>query len=221
MGLSVARADQPARIVPEIVRVSLWAVFGLWLARRLGRLLLLILRSPTAMVTITVAVLATLGWQLVHPALPLGVAGGLLAGLVVWRVRWPDSFTRHVRCRVRGWVRGCWIYRVRWTAAMDTAGLLVARHGTDYVPPLLAVRSTGSVDRVTVQMLRRPNHRRLRRRWRTGSPRRSGRPTAGSAPSPAAGTCCSCGYSSATPSKTSSPRSRRTRTASPPASRSR
>ena len=36
---------------------------------------------------------------------------------------------------------------------MDTAGLLVARHGTDYVPPLLTVRSTGSVDRVTVKML--------------------------------------------------------------------
>ncbi len=92
MGLSVVRADQPARIVPEIVRVSLWAVLGLWLARRLGRLLLLIVRSPTAMITITVAVLATLGWRLVHPALPLGVAGGLVAGLVVWRVRWPDSF---------------------------------------------------------------------------------------------------------------------------------
>ena len=58
MGLSTVRADQPARIVPEIVRVSLWAVFGLWLARRLGRLLLLILRSPTAMITITVTVLA-------------------------------------------------------------------------------------------------------------------------------------------------------------------
>jgi hypothetical protein len=36
MGLSTVRADQPARIVPEIVRVSLWAVFGLWLARRFG-----------------------------------------------------------------------------------------------------------------------------------------------------------------------------------------
>ena len=153
MGLSVVRADQPARIVPEVVRVSLWAVLGLWLARRLGRLLLLIVRSPTAMASITVAVLATLGWRLVHPALPLGVAGGLLAALVVWRVRWPDSFTRHVRCRVRGYIRGAWVYRVRWTAAMDTAGLLVARHGTDYVPPLISVRSTRSVDRVTVKML--------------------------------------------------------------------
>ena len=52
-----------------------------------------------------------------------------------------------------GWVGGCWIYRIRWTAAMDTAGLLVARHGTDYVPPLLSVRSTRTVDRVTVKML--------------------------------------------------------------------
>ena len=72
MGLSVVRADQPARIVPEIVRVSLWAVLGMWLARRLGRLLLLIVRSPTAMVTITVAGLG-------HPRLAVG-ASGIAAG---------------------------------------------------------------------------------------------------------------------------------------------
>ena len=124
MGLSVVRADQPARIVPEIVRVSLWAVFGLWLARRLGRLLLLILRSPTAMITITVTVLAILGWQLVHPALPLGVAGGLVAGF--GGVAGPVAGLVHparplpgprLAPRWRG-STGC-----RWTAAMDTAGL--------------------------------------------------------------------------------------------------
>jgi S-DNA-T family DNA segregation ATPase FtsK/SpoIIIE len=36
---------------------------------------------------------------------------------------------------------------------MDTAGLTKERHGTDYVPPLLRIRSTRSVDRVRVRML--------------------------------------------------------------------
>ena len=67
---------------PQVVRVSLWAVFGLWLARRLARLLLLIVRSPAAMTTIALTVAVVAGWQLVHPALPLGVLGGLVVGLV-------------------------------------------------------------------------------------------------------------------------------------------
>jgi hypothetical protein len=47
MGLSLVRSDQPARLYPEVVRVSLWAVVGLWLARRLIRLIVLIVRSPS------------------------------------------------------------------------------------------------------------------------------------------------------------------------------
>ena len=46
MGLSMVRSDQPARLYGETIRVSLWAVLGLWLVRRLTRLFLLIVRSP-------------------------------------------------------------------------------------------------------------------------------------------------------------------------------
>jgi DNA segregation ATPase FtsK/SpoIIIE, S-DNA-T family len=93
------------------------------------------------------------GWQLVHPALPLSVVGGLLAGLVVWRLRWPALFDLHAQGRVRSWWRGSWVYRRRWAAAMDTVGLTKERHGTDYVPPLLAVKSNRWMDKVTVRML--------------------------------------------------------------------
>ena len=79
--------------------------------------------------------------------------GGLLVGLVVWRLRWPVTFEAQVRLRVRTWWRAGFVYRRRWATAMDTAGLLVERHRTDYVPPLLKVRSTRTVDRVTVRML--------------------------------------------------------------------
>ena len=76
-----------------------------------------------------------------------------MAGLVVWWLRWPVTFEAQVRLRVRSWWRAGFVYRRRWATAMDTAGLLVERHRTDYVPPLLKVRSTRTVDRVPVRML--------------------------------------------------------------------
>jgi hypothetical protein len=55
MGLSTVRSDQPAQLYAETIRASLRAVLGLWLARRLVRLILLIVRSPSAVIGITVA----------------------------------------------------------------------------------------------------------------------------------------------------------------------
>ena len=149
----MVRSDRPARFYPEVVRVSLWLVVGLWLARRLARLIVLILRSPTAVTVIVLAASATTGWRLVTPALPLGIVAGLVTLLVAWRLRWPVSFEKHAHCRARGWLRGGWVYRRRWTTAMDTAGLTKARHNTTYAPPLLRIRSTRTVDRVRVRML--------------------------------------------------------------------
>ena len=51
-GLSTGRDDPAVFLRPQVVRVSLWAVLGLWLARRLFRLLLLIVRSPAALTAI-------------------------------------------------------------------------------------------------------------------------------------------------------------------------
>ena len=82
----MVRSDRPARFYPEVVRVSLWLVVGLWLARRLARLIVLIVRSPTAVTVIVLAAAGTAGWRLVSPALPLGVVAGLVAVLVVWRL---------------------------------------------------------------------------------------------------------------------------------------
>ena len=152
-GMSGGRDDRALLLRPQIVRVSLWAVLGLWLGRRLGRLLLLLVRSPAAMIAITLTVAFVAGWQLVHPALPLGVVGGLVVGLVVWRVRWPVSFDRHAYLRARAWWRASWVYRRRWAAGMDTIGLTKERHGTDFVPPLVAIRCNRWMDQVTVRML--------------------------------------------------------------------
>ncbi len=152
-GMSGGRDDRALLLHPQVVRVSLWAVLGLWLARRLGRLLLLIVRSPAAMIAIALTAAFVAGWQLVHPALPLGVLGGLVVGMVLWRWRWPTSYQMHVAIRARAWWRASVVYRRRWAAAMDTIGLTKERHGTDYVPPLVGIRSNRWMDQVTVRML--------------------------------------------------------------------
>src|SRR5215210_7917488 len=151
MGLSMVRSDQPARLYAQTLRVSIWVVLGLWLARRLARLLILIVRSPTAVIGITLITAGIVGWQ-ANPWILPSVVGPLAAGLVAWWLQWPGSFETQVHLRFRSWWRGQLIYRLRWTKAMDTAGLLKERHGTDYVPPLLRIRSTRSVDRLTVRM---------------------------------------------------------------------
>ena len=153
MGLSMVRSDQPARLYPETVRVSLWAVLGLWLARRSARPIVLIVRSPSAVIGITIVTAAEAGWQLVHWVLPVSMLAVLVTGLVGWWLAWPDSFETQVYLRFRSWWRGHLLYRFRWTKAMDTAGLTKQRHGADYVPPLRRIRSTRSVDRLTVRML--------------------------------------------------------------------
>ena len=53
--LGPTRLDrQPVRVVEESVRISLWGVLAAWLARKLWRLLVAILRSPSTLAILTV-----------------------------------------------------------------------------------------------------------------------------------------------------------------------
>lgn len=79
-GLSGGRDDPAVFLRPQVFRVSLWAVLGMWLTRRLFRLLVLIARSPAALTTIGLTAGVVTSWQLVSPALPLGILGGLPPG---------------------------------------------------------------------------------------------------------------------------------------------
>ena len=162
-----AGTTAPLLLRPQVVRVSLWAVLGLWLARRLARLLLLIVRSPAAMAgsLSTVGVRGRLAAGASRPAARRARRPG-------WPGWWCGGCAGRPRSRLRsgaGFAAGgaaSWVYRRRWAAAMDTAGLTKERHGTDYVPPLLAVRSQpvdGSGDGADAA---RPAGRGLRRRGR-------------------------------------------------------
>ncbi len=156
MGLSLTRAsDRPARFAEPTVRLTLGAILGLWLARRLVQLLGWVFRSPTALGTLGVLVV---GVVLVHlvGAVPVAVTVGLLLNVAValWIIR-PAAFRRLIGGPVTGLVRAGWVYRRRWGTAMDTARLTMTTAGstTRYVPPLVRVRSTGYVDTARVRML--------------------------------------------------------------------
>ena len=153
MGLTTGRDEPAAFIRPEVIRVSIWLVLLGWLLRQVLRLVLWVIRTPSAMAAVTVTTAFLAGWHLVHPALPLGVLAGLVLGLIGWRLRWPTTFEAQVYLRVRTWLRAGLVYRRQWATGMDTAGLLVERRHTDYIPPLVSVRSTRTVDRVRVRML--------------------------------------------------------------------
>ena len=152
--LGPTRLDrQPVRVVEESVRISLWGVLAAWLARKLWRLLLAILRSPSTLAILAVLTVAVVVGRRYGPVPLLIAAGVVIVVLIGWRLRWPAGFQRWVRWPVRAWWRTGLIYRWRWSNAMTGAGLGRKRHDTEYLPQLLRVRSTRSVDRVRVRML--------------------------------------------------------------------
>src|SRR3712207_5999523 len=87
------------------------------------------------------------------PALAITVTAIVLIVLVAWRWRWPESFTRVVVCRPRGVWRAASVYRYVWQPAMVATGLAIRVDGTEYLPRIVSVASTATVDRVRVRML--------------------------------------------------------------------
>ena len=150
--LSRARSEVPVRLVAAPVRVSVPTAAAGWLVRHVWRVLMVVVTTPPAMVGLLLIVAAVALWRLSPAVMLLVMALG--AGLVVgWRVRFPDGFMRWLRLPMRTWRRGWLLYRHRWAAAMDTAGLATSWRATTWSPMLLRLRSTLSVDRVRVRML--------------------------------------------------------------------
>ena len=142
----------PLHVRWEPVRISLLALAVGWLIRKTAQLLWVIARSPVAMTAITIAVAAGHLWS-ISPWADIAIAVAVAAGLFVLRRRRPVLFNRWVVVRLRSGWRRFWVYRHRWPASMDTAGLNVTRAGTQHLPVLGKVSSSGQVDRVRVRML--------------------------------------------------------------------
>jgi DNA segregation ATPase FtsK/SpoIIIE, S-DNA-T family len=152
VGHRVGAVTVPVR--RERLRLPLLLLIPWWLLKLLVRLLLIVAGSPVAVTTLTVATVSWAAWRLAGP-LPV-VAGYLMlaGGLIGVRIRWPAFFERHIRLPLRSRWRRWSIYRYKWPATMDFAGLNRYRsNGSQYAPVLLTVRSTADVDRVQARML--------------------------------------------------------------------
>jgi S-DNA-T family DNA segregation ATPase FtsK/SpoIIIE len=152
VGRRVPTATVPVRRKP--LRLPLLLLLVWWLIKKLTRVVIVIVRSPVALITITVVTLSVLGWRNVGPALVVAAYMLVFAALLTLRLRWPELF----ECRVYLMVRSRWrrwsIYRYKWPATMNFADLdRVRRDGTQYQPVLRSVHSTRAVDRVRARML--------------------------------------------------------------------
>ena len=143
----------PVRLNVAKVHVPLSAVLAASAGRRLaagGRLL------PRHPFVVAAALFLIAMWRvtITHGPLPMLVLlSGVAAVLLAWRFIHVSSFTRLVLCRVRGAWRAATVYRYLWQPAMVTTAMALRVDGIQYLPRLISVTSTGSVDVVLVRML--------------------------------------------------------------------
>ncbi|QDP94990.1 cell division protein FtsK [Microlunatus elymi] len=139
------------RIGP-IRREPAWLVVTLAVCRVVSRGARRLARAPFGVL----AVVALAGW-----AVLLTVYGWrwwqlgptVVVVLLGWRWLWPSGFGRVLGLPLRSVRRGGRIYRRQWSSAMDASGLVRVTEQARQVPRLVRVRSSRSVDRVTVEML--------------------------------------------------------------------
>jgi DNA segregation ATPase FtsK/SpoIIIE, S-DNA-T family len=143
----------PIQLRAASVRVPLSAVILGWLGRVLGRALMRVLSQPVLWAALTVYgigywLAVTVGpWPFLTSALAVTFT------LVGWRQAHRPSFQRWLSWPVRSTWRRTLVYRRHWQPAMVTTGLAVRVNGREYLPRLVKVASTATVDRVTVRML--------------------------------------------------------------------
>jgi S-DNA-T family DNA segregation ATPase FtsK/SpoIIIE len=132
-----------------VYRTPLWIVAIVHAARMLYRLVWLLARHPVLVLAVIAGVLMwwVIGW------LGLAVlAVGIAAVLVVWRRRFPASFTRFIGAPARSQWRA-WHYRRRWAGVMTIGRLAPLYQGRVLLPVLGKVSATRYTDRVQVRLV--------------------------------------------------------------------
>lgn len=135
-----------------------WKVYAFWLALRgIWKIGVLAVRWPK----VSLGIVGSL--SLFHALSVLAVSWGWTAvslGASVVALLAVVAFLRHLRLadrtprqRVKTAVRGVWVYRREWRAAMKFAGLAQVDLGEEFLPTLVSVKSEGLMDRVRLRML--------------------------------------------------------------------
>jgi len=142
------------RVRRQPLRLPLLLLIVWWLIKKLIRVLVVTVRSPVAMATLTAATLTVFGWREVGPALVAAWYLALVVTIVTVRLRWPAWYEHHVSLVIRSRWRRWSIYRYKWPATMNFADLdRLRRDGSQYQPVLRSVHSTRAVDKVRARML--------------------------------------------------------------------
>jgi DNA segregation ATPase FtsK/SpoIIIE, S-DNA-T family len=124
---------------------------GVWLMGRVAAGVGYVLRHR---VLTGLVLLVVVMWRVPSARVVVGVLALVgAAALVVWRVRWPEAFSRGVTERAQGSWRAARVYRSGWSDAMLAGRLSVQHDGAHYLPQLDRVRVAGDVDLVHVRML--------------------------------------------------------------------
>ncbi len=129
-----------------------WFVIG-WLGRRIGAAVAALFRRPGLLVVLVGVGLGGLRLWSGSIVPVLACLLGVLSTLGLWALLGRGSFDRCVAWPLRSARRRRRVYRKRWEPALVTADLSVTLDGVRYLPRLVRVRSTCSVDLVTVSLL--------------------------------------------------------------------
>jgi DNA segregation ATPase FtsK/SpoIIIE, S-DNA-T family len=145
--------ERPVQTRARAVRLGVGLAALAWLLRKIIRVVVLVGRTPPAL--ITCGILVGLAWLalVVGVTSTLAAVGLVQAALISWWRQWRGSFNRWVGRPLCSWARDWLVYRPCWGSAMNAAGLTHRWQGHEYAPALLRVTATRSVDRVRVQML--------------------------------------------------------------------
>ena len=132
-----------------VYRTPLWIVAIVHFVRMIAWLVRFLFRHP---VLVLAAIVGVLMWRVTGWLGPLVLAVSLAAVLVVWRWRFPASFSRFVGSPARGQWRA-WHYRRRWAAVMIIGRLAPLYQGRVLLPVLGKVTATSYTDRVRVRLV--------------------------------------------------------------------
>lgn len=107
------------------------------------------------MVSVPAGLSVAVGWFFGWP-FGVGVAGGAVAGVVLWRVSSPQTFERWLTGRARTRFLTWFRYRRRWTTMTTACGLATRDGDRVFIPRLISVQIGTTLDTVRARML--PGH---------------------------------------------------------------
>ncbi|PWV77826.1 hypothetical protein DFR69_103426 [Nocardia neocaledoniensis] len=127
----------------------------------LGRLLVLVVTGSFRLIwwallfpvlSLPAGLSIAVGWWLGWPA-GVGLAGVAVAGMVLWRLRSPQTFERWCSGRIRSRFLAWFRYRRRWVPVMAACSLAKSAGGAVQTPRLISVHIGDDVDTVKAKML--------------------------------------------------------------------